>query len=72
MRKAILAVATVFIGSGVMLITAGPAQADNSLICVKGGGRVHIQTAPYPKKGTQGVCLGGRYDGQVLFRHYTY
>ena len=71
MRKAMFAVATAAIGAAVMLVSAGPAQADNSIICVKGGGHVVLRTTSYPRA-TSGVYQGGKYDGQVLWRHYTY
>ncbi|MGW5452760.1 hypothetical protein [Nocardia sp. NPDC003979] len=72
MRKAIFAIASTFIGTAVVVINAGAAQADsNSMLCVKGGGHIVVQKM-YQPKGWKHVCQGGKYNGQVLSKHYTF
>lgn len=72
MRKALLAVATTFVGAAFVVTGAGTAQADsNSSLCIKGGGRVAVQKT-YMPKGWKTVCYGGKYNGQVLSQHYTF
>lgn len=72
MRKAMFAVATIFIGTAGVLMNAGHAQAEsNDMLCVKGGGHVVVQKM-YQPKGWKTVCQGGKYNGQVLSKHYSY
>ncbi|WP_278263003.1 hypothetical protein [Nocardia sp. AG03] len=72
MRYTKLAVAVTIGAAAVLTISASPAQADsNSMLCVKGGGHIVVQTTYIPK-GSRGVCQGGVYNGQVLWKHYTY